>query len=85
MLAMPDATFIQRRKAMPDKAEPDPKLVARTIEDARLGRTFGSVMGPRGDSRTTNAKPLRALKRTVRIKVSSSSKVEAGTRRERAR
>jgi HTH-type transcriptional regulator / antitoxin MqsA len=50
ILAMSDATFIKKRKAMLDKGRPDPKLVARTIKDARLGRTFGSVTGSRGSA-----------------------------------
>lgn len=92
MLAMSDAAFIKKRKSMLDKGTPDPKLVARTIKDARLGKTFGSVMGPRGDTSIATTKPQRGTKGALRTKSSPSvkrarskfSKLPSGARRQRA-
>jgi HTH-type transcriptional regulator / antitoxin MqsA len=88
MLAMSDAGFIQKRKAMLNEGGPDPKLVARTIEDARLGRTFGSVRDARGDARATGAEQQFRLRETARTKSGSSvevARVRSGIRRKRAR
>jgi hypothetical protein len=58
-----------------NEGRPDPKLVARTIKDARLGRTFGSVMDARGDARATGAEQQFRLQETARTKSGSSVKV----------